>query len=153
MRPSPATIVSAASVAMVCLVACGPSEADRARDRAAVERVLAADVAVAGELRKADGELAAGDRETASTTVKSKVIPRADANVVSAEALRPITPWGKARAADVTTLVRERRKSLDAYATALAGDDGNALLAAIESQKLVEKRALSVWQGLERPDQ
>jgi hypothetical protein len=140
------------SLALVCLVACGPSEADRTRDRAAVERVLAADVSVAGELRKADGELAAGDREAAAATVKTKVVPRADENVVAAEALRPVTPWGKARAADVAALVRERRKSLDAYAVALAGDDGNALLAAIESQKLVEKRALSVWQGLERPD-
>lgn len=139
---------SAALVAFVSLAACGPSEADLARDRAALEQVMAADVKVAGELRKADGELAAGDRTTASETVKTKVIPHADANVTTAEALRPKTPWGKARAVDVTTLVRERRKSLDAYAAALAGDDGNALLAAIESQKLVEKRALSVWQGL-----
>ncbi len=140
------------AVATVAIVACGPSEADHTRDRAAVEKVLAADVSVSGLLRQADGALAAGDREGAVAAVKTKVIPAADANVNAALSLHPTTPWGKARAADLTSLTADRRKSLDGYAAALAGDDGNALLSAIEGQKLIEKRALALWQSVEKRD-
>lgn len=139
-------------LATVALVACGPSEADHARDRGAVEKVLAADVSVSGLLRQADGALAAGDREGAVSAVKTKVIPAADANKNAALGLHPTTPWGKARAADLIALTNDRRKSLDGYAAALGGDDGNALLAAIEAQKLIEKRALALWQSVEQRD-
>lgn len=143
---------ASAALGAIAIVACGPSEADHTRDRAAVEKVLAADVSVSGLLRQADGALAAGDRAGAVAAVKTKVIPAADANVNAALGLHPTTPWGKARAVDLTALTADRRKSLDGYAAALAGDDGNALLAAIESQQSIEKRALALWQSVEKRD-
>lgn len=139
-------------VATTTLVACGPSEADRARDRTAIERVLAADVAVAGLLREADAALGAGDRERAVGHVKTKVVPAADANIIAATGLRATTPWGKARGADLVSLTADRRKSLDGYAKALGSDDGDALLAAIEAQRSIEKRALALWQSVELQD-
>ena len=139
-------------VALTVLVACGPSEADRARDRVAVERVLARDVAVAGVSHEADLVLGKGDRQEAAGIVRSRAIPAADENARAALALRPTTPWGKARVEDLSALTRDRRASLTSYAAALEGDDGNALLASIEAQQGIERRALALWQTVARND-
>ena len=140
------------ALATIALVACGPSEADRARDRTGVERVLAKDMAASGQLRQVDAALGAGDRVGAITTLEKKAMPAADEAVTAARAFHPTTPWGKARASDLASLTADRRRSMDDYAKALGGDDGNALLATIEAQKIIEKRALALWQSVEAKD-
>jgi hypothetical protein len=123
--------------------ACRRSDAATlARDRATLDAIIAEDATVDRALMDADGASRAGEDDRAAALLETSAAPAADRAIADADAAKMETPWGTARRDDLRRLLSDRRAEIPRYAAALRGTDLDAMLAAIEAQVGLQKRAV-----------
>ncbi|MDB4941672.1 MAG: hypothetical protein JWP97_1206 [Labilithrix sp.] len=126
-----------------------PDEATlRAEDRRALEELVAIDVKVSQAMRDADTATGAGDGGAAGSIVAGRARPAADEAVAAAGRAAMKTPWGEAKKAELVAILRDRQAEMPRYEEAVKGDDPEKMLAAIEGQAAIERRALATVAAL-----
>lgn len=130
----------AATVALVALACDGATE----RDRMTLLRVVAIDQEVSRALHRVDELVAKGRGAEASEWISREARPKVERAAAELAAHEPTSSWGKARAVDLRGVLKARRATIDDYAAALATDDVQKIIDALEAQKPVEARAMAV---------
>jgi hypothetical protein len=131
--------------------ACGPPRAELEADRDRLREVLALDGGVSQTMHRADQAMATGATDEARRLMLAEAKPTAAENARRAERAAASTEWGRARRAELVELLRERAAGLDEYAAAMGSGDAERVLAALERQQAIERRALGLVRSLERP--
>ncbi len=139
----------AAALALVLLAACSkpapaPDEATlRADDKRELEGVIAIDVRASMAMRDADDATRTGDAGAASLAVTSRAVPAVDEALRAAESASIKTAWGKAKRDDLAAILRDRKAEMPKYDEAVRSNDPEKMLAAIQAQAAIERRALT----------
>lgn len=121
-----------------------PDEATmRAEDKRALERVVAIDVRASQAMREADEAAQAGDAGAASLAVTSRALPSVEEALRAAEAAPVRSAWGKAKRDELVGILRDRKAEMPKYEEAVRTGDAEKMLAAIQSQAAIERRALA----------
>lgn len=121
-----------------------PDEATlRAEDRRALEEIVVIDVKVSQAMRDADTATGTGDAGAATSIVTGRAKPAADEAIATAGRTPMKTAWGNEKKAELVAILEERRAEMPRYEAAVKGDDPEKMLAAIEAQAAIERRALT----------
>ena len=129
---------------MVVLTACTKSEPElKADDRALLERIVAEDVRASKGMAEADEAARKGDVPAALEAVDQRVTPAIEAGPRITSASEPRTEWGRAKAHAFTRILEDRRAEVGPYKQAVQSGDATKLIAVIESQAKIERRALT----------
>lgn len=121
-----------------------PDEASmRAEDKRALERVVAIDVRASQAMREADEAAQDGDAGAASLAVTSRALPSVEEALRAAEAAPVRSAWGKAKRDELVGILRDRKAEMPKYEEAVRTGDAEKMLAAIQSQAAIERRALA----------
>ncbi len=138
---------------MVAVVAgCGPSEQAVAGDRESLRQGIATDVQVASALRPVDDLALKGKPDEAAAKLEADARPASRRSVEQVRALRAeATPWGQEHRRTLERLVSDRAASLDRYAKALRSNDLTAVVAALEEQQALERRASALLTAVQAP--
>lgn len=146
------SILRFALVALAALVAlfasaCTKPEPDeatlRAGDKIELERLVALDVKASQAMRQAD-DVSTKDAGAASDILAKRAKPSIDLALSSAEAANMKTEWGRAKKEALLAVLRDRKTELPKYEEAIKGADPDKMLAAIQAQADIERRALAV---------
>lgn len=144
-------MIRALAVALVffllSLAACSkpapPDEATlRAEDKRELERVVAIDVRASQAMRDADDATRVGDAGAASTAITSRALPAVDEALRTAEAATMKSEWGRTKRAELVGILRDRKTEMPKYEEAVKTGDPEKMLAAIQAQAAIERRAL-----------
>ncbi|MBX3188684.1 MAG: hypothetical protein KF819_16825 [Labilithrix sp.] len=140
----------------VLLVACSkrepPLEGDatrtdesalRADDRRALERVVGIDVKASRAMREADDAARAGDAGAAASILSTQARPAIDEAIRAAASVEMKTEWGRAKRDEVMGILRDRKAEIPKYEEAVTSGDPEKMLAAIQAQAAIERRALT----------
>ena len=143
-------LVSGLAVALLgALGACSkatppPDEATlRAEDKRALEQVVALDVRTSQAMREADTATGKGDAGAAADIVSGRAKPAVDEALRAAEATTLRTDWGRSKRDELLGIFRARKAEMPRYEEAVKGGDPEKMLAAIEAQAAIERRALA----------
>ena len=134
---------------VTALLACSrqdgaPDEATmRADDKRELERVVAIDVRASQAMRQADEAAQAGDAGAASLAVKSRALPSVDEALRTAEGATMKSAWGKAKRDELVSILRDRKAEMPKYEEAVRTGDPDKMLASIQAQAAIERRALA----------
>lgn len=121
-----------------------PDEATmRAEDKRALERVVAIDVRASQAMREADEAAQDGDAGAARLAVTSRALPSVEEALRAAEAAPVRSAWGKAKRDELVGILRDRKAEMPKYEEAVRTGDAEKMLAAIQSQAAIERRALA----------
>lgn len=115
-----------------------------AEDRRAVQTVIDADQRVSRMLHEADGLALEGKPLEAAKHLDQGARPAMDQVVTDARRLSPRTKWGASRKDEVVALTADRLELLDGYVEALRAENLERVLAEMEKQRDLEKRAVEV---------
>lgn len=142
----PLLLMLLASV-LVVLVGCSKPEPDeatlRAGDKMELERLVALDVRASKAMRDAD-DVSMKDAGAAGDILSKRARPSIDLATSSAEAASMKTEWGRAKRDALLAVLRDRKAELPKYEEAIKGGDPDKMLAAIQAQADIERRALLV---------
>jgi hypothetical protein len=86
--------------------------------------------------------------DDAAKLVDDDAIPAADRAIDAAKQAQPESGWGRGKRDELLAAMVDRRDELPKYATALRGQDLEQLLASVEKQIAIEKRAMTVAQSI-----
>jgi hypothetical protein len=134
---------------LVACVACSkpapiPDETTmRAEDKRTLEGVVAIDVRASRAMRDADDATRAGDAGAASLAVTSRAAPAVDEALHAAESATMQSEWGKAKREEMAAILRDRKAEMPRYDEAVKSNDPEKMLAAIQAQAAIERRALT----------
>ena len=121
-----------------------PDEATlKAEDKRTLEGVIALDVKTSQAMRDADEATGKGDAGAASVILTTRARGSADEAVTAAESAPLKSEWGKAKRAELVSILKDRQTEMPKYADAVKGDDPQKMLEAIEAQASIERRALT----------
>lgn len=147
-------LLPALALAVTLVAACTnkpapPDEATlRAEDQRALEQIVAIDVKISQAMRDADTATGVGDAGAATGIVATRAKPAADEAVAAAEHTAMKTPWGNERKAELVAILKDRQAEMPRYEAAVTGDDPERMLAAIQAQAAIERRALTTVAAL-----
>ena len=139
----------AAPIALVFLPAASVGCDDKvgvdplAKDRAALDRIVTADLELDRALKRADDLSAKGDDAAAADALEKRALPRATAALAEARAATTTSAWANDRRAEWLAIAADRAHEIPRYAAALRGDDVSEKLAALEAQAAIQRRAMS----------
>lgn len=102
-------------------------------------------------MHAADDAVAKGDGARALSLVDSEARPAIDEGLRLADATKPKTPWGKSKHEQISRVLLDRKNELPRYTEAVKSNDAEKMLAAIEAQAAIERRALVAVSGMEQP--
>ena len=139
-------IVAGLSLALLaaCSKATPPDEAAlRAEDKRALEPIIAIDVRASQAMRDADTATGAGDAGAAAGIVGTRARPAVEEALRAAEGATVKTSWGKAKRDELLGILRDRKAEMPKYEEAVKDGDPEKMLAAIEAQAAIERRALA----------
>jgi hypothetical protein len=133
---------------LVVLGACSKAEppteaALRAEDKQALELIVAIDVRVSQAMRDADTATGKGDAGAAADIVGTRARPAVEEALRAAEAATLKTAWGKTKRDELLGILRDRKAEMPKYEAAVKDGDPEKMLAAIEAQAAIERRALA----------
>jgi hypothetical protein len=137
--------------AALAFAACQRGEGDARLDRVTLHARLDADIHVVELLAQADALALRGKADDARKMVDETILPLAKENATLAKSLAPVTAWGKARLSAALDLTAERERSVSAYREALASDDVERVIAAMEAEKPIDERAQKLQTDLDAP--
>jgi len=127
-----------------CSKATPPDEATlRAEDKLALEQIVAIDVRASMAMRDADTATGRGDAGAAAEIVAGRARPAVDEALRAAEGVTLRTAWGKTKRDELLGILRDRKAEMPGYEEAVKGGDPERMLAAIEAQAAIERRALT----------
>lgn len=141
-------LLVALSCALPCAAACSkaapPDEATlRADDKRELERVVAIDVRASRAMRDADEATRVGDAGAATLAVAQRARPAVDEALRAAEAAALKSEWGRLKRDELVAILRDRKAEMPKYEQAVTTGDPEKLLAAIQAQAAIERRALA----------
>jgi hypothetical protein len=137
------------ALALVLVAACSkaapaPDEATlRADDKRELEGVVAIDVRASKAMRDADDATRVGDAGAASLALTSRAVPAVDEALRATETATMKTAWGKAKRDELAAILRDRKAEMPKYDEAVKSNDPEKMLAAIQAQASIERRALT----------
>lgn len=151
-----AALGSSAS-AVACSKEAPPSAPDSAPDEAALRaddkrelgRIVALDVRASQAMRAADDASQKGDAGAALATVTERASPAIAAATQAAEGATMKTDWGRAKKEELLGVLRDRRAEMPKYEDAVRTGDPEKMLASIQAQAAIERRALVVVAAVE----
>ena len=127
-----------------CSKAAPPDEATlRAEDKRELERIVAIDVRASHAMRDADDATRVGDAGAASLAIKGRAVPAVDEALRTAESANMKSAWGRGKRDELTSIFRDRKAEMPKYEDAVQTGDPEKLLAAIQAQAAIERRALT----------
>ena len=130
-------------VASACSRPAPPDEATlRATDKETLGQIVAIDVRVSQAMRDADTATGNGDAGAATAIVGARARPAVDEALAAAEHASLRTDWGRHKRDELLALLRDREAQMPSYEAAVKGGDPERMLAAIEAQAAIERRAL-----------
>lgn len=130
-------------VAGACSRPAPPDEATlRAADKGTLGQIVDIDVRVSQAMRDADTATVNGDAGAATGIVGARARPAVDEAIAAAENASLKTDWGRQKRAELLALLRDRKAQMPSYEEAVKGGDPEKMLAAIEAQAAIERRAL-----------
>jgi hypothetical protein len=132
----------------VVLAACSkpapPDEATlRADDKRELERIVAIDVRASQAMRDADDATRVGDAGAAASAVSGRALPAVEEALRAAEGTAMKSEWGKGKRAELIGIFKDRKAEMPKYEEAVKGNDPEKILAAIQAQAAIERRALA----------
>jgi hypothetical protein len=124
---------------------------DCVNDARELGAVMGADAVTARHLHEIDAVGARGRSAEAADRIAQHAIPAAEAALERARAANLRTRWGARTRAEALELLEARRGSSLAYAQALRSDSIDRVVREMETQRLVEKRALELQRKMREP--
>jgi hypothetical protein len=94
-------------------------------------------------MRDADDATRVGDAGAASLVVTSRAAPAVDEALRTAESATMKSDWGKTKRDELVAILRDRKAEMPKYDEAVKGGDPEKMLAAIQAQAAIERRALA----------
>ena len=138
--------------AIAVVLGCNSSNlAAEATDRATLQQGVASDVQVAALLGPVDALALGGKPDEAVARLEGEVRPVSQKSVALVKTLSANTPWGQEHRQSLGRLVNDRAGSIEHYATALRSNDLTAVVAALEEQKGLERRAAALAAAVQAP--
>ncbi len=147
---------AALALVLVLLAACSKQapvldEATlRADDKRELEGVVAIDVRASQAMRDADDATRVGDAGAASLAVTSRAAPAVDEALRAADSATIKTAWGKAKRDELAAILRDRKAEMPKYDEAVKSNDPEKMLAAIQAQAAIERRALATVSAVQQ---
>ena len=137
-----------ATALLVLTAACAkpapPDESTlRAEDKAALETVIALDVKASQAMREADTHAGKGQADAAADAVAVRARPAVDEALRAAESATVRTEWGRGKRDELLGILRDRKAEMPRYEDAVRDGDPEKMLASIETQAAIERRALA----------
>ncbi len=130
-------------VGVLGLGACTKGEAELQRDdRAKIDLIVAEDVRASHAMAEADAASRRGDLPAALQAIEGRARPAIQDGLRLARATETRTAWGSAKRGTFREILAARDAELAAYTAALKSDDPATLIAAIEAQAAIERRAV-----------
>jgi hypothetical protein len=129
---------------------CSRGEAARgeADDRAVVLAIAAQDQRASKAMHAVDEAAKRGASGAALDAIDNEVRPAIEEGLRLAEAARPSSSWGKETTAALGGILRDRKNELPRYAEAVSNDMPDELLAAMEAQAAIERRAIAAVEAI-----
>lgn len=138
------------AAALVVCSACTKAEPElRAEDRPELKKIVEQDVRASKAMHAADDAVAKGDAKAALDLVDTQAKPAIDEGIRLADGAAPRTAWGRAKRDAIAAVLRDRKSELPRYTEAVKSGDAEKLLAAIEAQAAIERRALVAVAGID----
>jgi hypothetical protein len=130
-------------LAAACAKPAPPDESVlRAEDKAALETVIALDVKASQAMREADTATGKGQADAAADAVSARARPAVDEALRAAESATVKTEWGRGKRDEMLAILRDRKAEMPRYEDAVRDGDPEKMLASIEAQAAIERRAL-----------
>lgn len=130
---------------LLLAIGCGKDPAaQRAHDKAQLERIVTLDVRASSAMKDADEAAVTGDAGAALGIVGARARPAVDEALRAAEAAPMQSPWGGTRRDELAGLLRARKEEMARYEGAIRSGDPEAMLEAMKAQADIERRALGV---------
>jgi len=137
------------ALACACAKPAPPDETTlRAEDRAALEPVVALDVRASQAMREADSATGKGEADAAADALAARARPAVDEALRAAENATVNSGWGRAKRGELLAILRDRKAEIPKYEDAVRGGDPEKMLASIEAQAAIERRALATVAAL-----
>jgi hypothetical protein len=137
------------AASILLLLACSkpappPDEATlRAEDKRELENMVAFDVRASQAMRDADEATRVGDAGAAATAVTTRALPAVEEGLRAAEGATMKSAWGRAKRDELVAILRDRKAEAPKYEDAVATNDPEKILNAIQAQAAIERRALA----------
>ena len=122
-----------------------PEQDPKQADRAKLEHIVAQDLRASKAMTEADTAARKNDITIALDAIDHRGRPAIDAGLRAATEARPEmkTEWGRTRLETFVKLLEDRRAELEPYREAVKTGNLEKLIAAIESQAKIERRAIA----------
>lgn len=133
----------------LALVACTKGEPPQRKDGRTLHAIVDADVRASKAMHAADDAVAKGDTKKALAVVDADARPAIDEGLKLAEAAALETPRARAKRDELASVLRDRKTELPRYVGAVESGDAERLLAAMEAQAAIERRALAAVAGID----
>jgi hypothetical protein len=156
-RARVARFVLHASLASSPFVGCTKADpaateaAEKERDRGVLQGIAAHDERVSQAMRDADAASQKGDKTAALQIVMTRANPAVDDGLRAAEAGKLGTAWGKTRRDELAAVLKDRKAAMPKYVDAISGADPEKLLAALQAQAAIEKKAEAATKAVKEP--
>lgn len=143
IKPSAPWLVVLALVA-ACAKPAPPDEAAlRAEDKRELERVVAIDVRASQAMRDADDATRVGDAGAARSAVTTRAAPAVEEALGAARGATMRSAWGRTKRDELVGILLDRKAEMPKYEDAVTTADPEKMLAAIQAQAAIERRALA----------
>jgi hypothetical protein len=116
----------------------GPAGSE-ARDRESLARIVAVDMRASQAMRDAATK---GDAGAALDIVAKRAKPAVDEGLGLVDRAGVETPWGKQKRDTLADVLRDRKREMPRYEDAVRSGDLEKMLAAMQAQADIEKRAI-----------
>lgn len=156
-RPNVTT--AAAAIALLVTVACSkqdppappaPDETTlKSNDKAALGRIVEADVKVSKAMRDADDAAKVGDAGAALAIVEERAKPAVEDGLKVAAGSTMQTKWGAEKRDALSGLLRDRKDAIPKYVDAVKSSDPEKMLISVQAQASIERRALTTVAGID----
>jgi len=132
------------ALAAGCSKPAPPDEATlRAEDKLVLEGIVDSDVRASQAMREADTATGKGDSDAAADAVSARARPAIEEALRGAESATLKTDWGRSKREELLAILRDRKAEMPKYEEAVKSGDPEKMLAAIEAQAAIERRALA----------
>lgn len=140
-----ALFVALVTAAFACTKAEPPRDeaALRAEDKPKLERLVEADVKASRAMRDADDAAKTGDAGAAVDLVERRAKPAVEDGLRLADGAAMKSAWGRTKRDELAAILRERKAEMPGYEDAVRSGDPEKMLAAIQAQAALERRAIA----------
>lgn len=127
-------------LAILLLVSCTRSEKS---DKDALSKVVEVDMRASQAMREADLAATKGDAGAAVDIIEKRATPAVDEGLGMLDRTNVDTEWGKSKKTALAGVLRDRKKEMPRYEEAVKTGDLEKMVAAMQAQAEIERRAMS----------